>query len=280
MILATMNPASIGGGRTRLPRSIQGLFTSVMLDAHTDEDLEEIFVAELRVHGLLPWSADTTEWFVMSEENKTKVLDIHKAVCRLVDVERSIGRGGGPFEFNLRDLSKLSHLLRGNAANLQAHFRYSKGISSSDRGPRTLALNKFMNLVYTSRFQTLNDQETVRKLIDSKLSVDERLKRTNATIDTSVAGMLRIGTIYMKISDSDAGPKSADIVHSPKTIRTLEALAAAVQSEPPRAVLLEGDCSSGAPSHLTMRHVGKFLQAVQNLSPAKSAHTFPPIGNR
>lgn len=32
VIFGTMNPTSVGGGRTRLPRSLQALFTTVVLD--------------------------------------------------------------------------------------------------------------------------------------------------------------------------------------------------------------------------------------------------------
>lgn len=32
IIFGTMNPTSVGGGRTRLPRSLQALFTTVVLD--------------------------------------------------------------------------------------------------------------------------------------------------------------------------------------------------------------------------------------------------------
>ncbi|CAF5134072.1 unnamed protein product, partial [Rotaria sp. Silwood1] len=39
LLFATMNPSTIGGGRSKLPRSISNLFTIVQLDDYSEEEL-------------------------------------------------------------------------------------------------------------------------------------------------------------------------------------------------------------------------------------------------
>ena len=251
VILATMNPASIGGGRTRLPRSIMSLFTSVMLDAYELDDLKQIFRDSLVKKELM---ANTPEeemgsWFPISQWLMDRTFEVHKEVCELVE-KRSIGRGGGPFEFNLRSLNHLMHVVRGNAKNLQDHYKFASKSGAGDEqyDARTLALNKFMELTYSRRFQTLEDQMIVRKLINrsDRLAVTGEVKEVDEPIDQSVPNMLRVGTVYVPIGSQQLEQRQdSSLVHSPETVCTLEALAAAVQSKPPRAVLLEGDTASG-----------------------------------
>jgi midasin (ATPase involved in ribosome maturation) len=251
VILATMNPASIGGGRTRLPRSIMSLFTSVMLESYELDDLRQIFRDALVKQELMAKTPEEEmgSWFPISQWLMDRTFEVHKEVCDLVE-KRSIGRGGGPFEFNLRSLSHLMHVVRGNAKNLQDHYKYASKSEAGDEqyDARTLALNKFMELTYGRRFQTIEDQIVVRKLINrsDRLAVTGEVKEVDEPIDQSVPNMLRVGTVYVPIGSQQLEQRQdSNLVHSPETVCTLEALAAAVQSKPPRAVLLEGDTASG-----------------------------------
>ena len=94
---------------------------------YTHDDLKNIFESELKKTRLLALSPahDADDWYCMDTNRAESALSIHREICTLVD-KRVIGRGGGPFEFNLRDLSKLTHVLAGNSKNLQHHFRYRK----------------------------------------------------------------------------------------------------------------------------------------------------------
>ncbi|KAL3933399.1 MAG: hypothetical protein SGPRY_000294, partial [Prymnesium sp.] len=241
-IFATMNPASIGGGRTRLPRSIQNLFTNVCLEEFSSKDLAEIFESQLRGRGLL--QTKTSGPRIITKSLARSALQLHNAIRTLVS-ERKVGRGGGPFDFNLRDLTKVIDLLSGNAANLTEHYQQSSvgDDLASDVGTQVLA--KIMNVVYAGRFQTPEDQEEVRHLIedDPRFLHVSGLNQTAATqIDSSVPGILQIGAIFMKVDSS--GQSRSALVSTPRTVMTLEVLAAAVQSNPARSVLLEGETCS------------------------------------
>lgn len=193
------------------------------------------------------------DWNVITISQLDKVFELHLKIIELVE-QRDIGRSGGPFEFNLRDLIKLRDVLEGNAHNMRDHYRYPKAntalANEIDEGPpdvRTLILNKFVSLVYARRFQSRDDQRRVQELINQVEYLgtgDDFLDIANPEVDSSVPGMVRIGTVYLEEGTSESsGGAHTRLVLSPDTIERLEALAAAVQSR--SAVLLEGDTCSG-----------------------------------
>ncbi|CAM9111349.1 unnamed protein product, partial [Ectocarpus sp. 13 AM-2016] len=264
IIFGTMNPTSVGGGRTRLPRSLQALFTTVILDRFKDDELLEIIKRSFAL--LLDASSpggDGEDWGVITESQLEKVYNLHRKIIDWVG-QRDIGRSGGPFEFNLRDLIKLRDVLDGNAHNMHDHYRFFRPNAASAGEPeqrsstthteppdvRTLALNKFVSLVYARRFQSRDDQRRVQDLINQAHFLgtsDDFTGVAEPEVDSSVPGMVRIGTVYLTQGTCEAFGETlsapASLVHSPETIERLEALAAAVQSR--RAVLLEGDTCSG-----------------------------------
>jgi MoxR-like ATPase len=253
-VFATMNPTSVGGGRSKLSRSLQGLFTTVVLDAYEPRELFEIVKG---VFAPLLDPASSEGWNVMTESLLVRTFQLHEALGKLAQ-QREIGRVGGPFELNLRDLAKLRDVLRGNAANLRDQCRFLSGSGEGGRqgdgegeGPgddsdvRTLALQTFFDLVYAQRFQCVEDRARVQALIQSKdyLGVSETLRATiDRVVDASVPGLLRIGAAYL-----DSGCHEDDLgdglVHTPAVVARLEALAAAVAAA--RPVLLEGETCSG-----------------------------------
>ena len=119
-IVATMNPVSVGGNRTKLSRSMENLFTVVSLDGYDDFEMKKILWNIFK--ELLPRD-DSSEWGVITSSQLDTVFEFHNRIRELVDL-RKIGCIGGPFEINLRDLTKLRDVLRGNAKSLRDHFRF------------------------------------------------------------------------------------------------------------------------------------------------------------
>jgi MoxR-like ATPase len=112
---------------------------------------------------------------------------------------------------------------------------------------RTLTLRKFVDLVYTRPFQSLDDQRIVRDEIDRFFKISDNLSAVDdRCIDVSVPPMVRIGIIYLESGGTvseDAEDRTTDFVYTPRSVDVLESLAAAVQCS--RPVLLEGDTCSG-----------------------------------
>jgi midasin (ATPase involved in ribosome maturation) len=97
-IYATMNPASAGGGRSQLPRSLRNLFTAVQVGKPSTAEVRDIASDLFGVcldHGLLEVS------------HVDKLLNFHQAAITGAE-RRDLGRSGTPAEFNLRDLIKVS----------------------------------------------------------------------------------------------------------------------------------------------------------------------------
>jgi MoxR-like ATPase len=263
-VFATMNPVSTGGGRSKLPRSIQSLFTSVLLDGYNDLEMLQILGRCFARLIDMPESGGS-DWGVVTKDQLQIIFNLHSEFQRLV-AQKELGRVGGPYEFNLRDLMKLRDVLAGNAGNLRDHYRFynktaeqmsGSGESANDRlkrdeDVRTLALHKFMQLVYARRFHSEQDRRRAVALIGEPqfLPVGESLQvLAKEEIDTSIPDMVRIGTVYLDVgtrADTTGASTLHGFIHTAHTIAQLESIAAAVQAE--RAVLLEGDTCSGKTS--------------------------------
>eukprot|EP00961_Rhodomonas_salina_P136391 1835103-Rhodomonas_salina.1 len=161
-----------------------------------------------------------------------------------------VGRIGGPYEFNLRDLVKMKDVLSGNAKDQKFHYQQTFGAVDGMHTPKCevneavnlLLLRKVADLVYARPFHSLMDQDQVRQEIEKVFPLSPALAALEAAgnIDESLAGSVRIGSIYMK--RGKAGGKASPLEHTPSTVQQLQMLAAAAQSR--RAVLLEGDTCS------------------------------------
>lgn len=87
-VLATMNPASTGGGRAKLPRSIANLFATVKLDPYS---LQELKVITLTAFASLYAPADKLGKAVVAkshvasfEGETTNIFSVHETVCNMV----------------------------------------------------------------------------------------------------------------------------------------------------------------------------------------------------
>ncbi len=233
-MFATMNPAAIGGGRSRLPRAISNLFASVYLEESTLEEirviLEYMFAEELQNK-------------VLSPAQLRALFELHITIKGMVK-NSDIGRIGGPYEINLRDLARVRDVLAGNSKDQKYHYlvRQDSKKSSSVEDVNVLSLRKFTELVYASPFHSFEDQAAVREQINKYFPLTTALDTKNATDSdiTMVEGSVRIGSIY--ITQGEAYSEAAPLEHTRDTVMQLEMLAAAAQSK--RAVLLEGDTCS------------------------------------
>ena len=233
-VFATMNPAVTGGGRTRLPQSISCLFMMVRLDEYASYELQQIcraLFAKPMADGLV------------TESQVSSIFKLHEAVLQKIKA-REIGRLGGPYEFNLRDLAKVKDVLQACMHDHVLHYGFlpeqrdqSQQVSQSSIA--ILAIRQYLQLVYGQRFQEAADQKAVSQLIE-ELFPQPVTVAAPFSIDSSVSKYVRIGSVYMSKHGEVSCAKPA--VHTPETIRQLELLAVASQSG--RAVLLEGDTCS------------------------------------
>ena len=109
---ATMNPSSIGGGRTKLPRSIKNKFVMLYLNDYLDEELRVI------VEGLFHGAVQQGH---VSRGHVGKIFELHKEIQAACSRRSEVGRVGGPYHFNLRDVIKLRDLVMKNGKDFKFH---------------------------------------------------------------------------------------------------------------------------------------------------------------
>lgn len=235
-IFATMNPASVGGGRSRLPRSVRNLFTAVQLQKPSAEEIKSITLdlfAECLNSGLL------------DQQHAACLLNFHTAAVTAAE-RRDLGRAGAAAEFNLRDLIKVRDIIWANMKDELHHIQLEAaaaaaaaasaggsatgsssggdnsglgwvkpavggalgfGNSAPAAGRRTASstdlrlevLCKVLFSVYGSRFPASDDQEQVQQLIAEHMEVQERelVQSWDTSIECSVPATLRVGAVFL-----------------------------------------------------------------------------------
>eukprot|EP01038_Epipyxis_sp_PR26KG_P004737 gene4737-6644_t len=235
-VFATMNPASIGGGRSKLPRSIKNLFTSLILDDMLDEILLQ------------------------------KLFDIHKDVKSAV-TKRDIGKKGGPFEFNLRTLLQLRELIAENFKDREFFSKSSLGnnpaagltsgnnkvsdrIQPSSNKLTLKILSCLTDMVYASCFQNIEEQARVQTIIQSHMGIAATALDEKVSIDSSAVHFTRVGAVYLKkgkyYNDNAEDynmQRLSPLSQTSSMCQQMQVIASATQSR--RPVLLEGDTCSG-----------------------------------
>ncbi|CAF5108400.1 unnamed protein product, partial [Rotaria magnacalcarata] len=181
-LFATMNPSTIGGGRSKLPRSISNLFSIVQLDDYSENELRMILL-RLFAHDLKENNINMNQLDAL--------FDTHISLKVLVR-QGNLGRTGGPYELNLRDLSKFRDVFRGSIESQLFHYQYmntgdddnqenrskeelNSTVGASDA--RFLSIRKFAQVVYACQFQDQNDFVQACDLINSKFPINAALSK-------------------------------------------------------------------------------------------------------
>ena len=233
-----MNPASTGGGRGKLPRSVESYFLQVQLANFEVLELMHITIALLRSH---------VEAGYLTNKFIEKINLFHYDISEKVRL-RQIGHVGRPNHFNLRDIEKLSNLIGNLSVTHRAHFNLSD--QSNENDPIEMieeqniieSLHVYLNIVYACRFESMADQTAVRQLIDQYFPPAFEFQRsTTIDYDLNLLGYVRLGFVYIEKKDHPA--TTAPCVHSPRTLEHLQILATGVVSK--ATVLIEGDDCSG-----------------------------------
>lgn len=246
IIIAAMNPASIGGGREKLPRSTQTHFIQVQLSAFEVQELMYITISLLRSH---------LDDNYLTSALIEKINQFHYEISENARL-RQIGRLGGPYDFNLRDIEKLSSLIAAHSVTHRAHMNLSEGtILSTAENEMNLSqieeqniirsLHVYLDIVYASRFEYVQDQNLVRQMIRTHFPLEttkDSMENQFEHIDTdlNLQGYTRIGFVYIEKKEYQSTYRP--LVLSERTLEKLQLLAAATVSK--ATVLIEGgDCS-------------------------------------
>ncbi|TKA55663.1 hypothetical protein B0A55_13685, partial [Friedmanniomyces simplex] len=134
-LFAAQNPHHQGGGRKGLPASFVNRFTVVYADAFQSEDL--MLICQRNFPQVPVATLEQAVHFV-------SLLDLD------VTQRRRFGANGGPWEFNLRDISRWLALVSSNQGLLKAG-------SARD----------FVRLLFTQRFRSVTDRTAVQDLFDT-----------------------------------------------------------------------------------------------------------------
>ena len=239
-IFATMNPAAEGGGRAKLSRSIKNTFTTVQIEGYDDDDLQQILKKQFE--GLKRKK-------LVGEEDLRHVFDVYKKVEQSVE-KGEIQGANRKHRLNLRDLKSVHDIVAGNIETQISHHRLmacdddaEESEQDFDKKPVvTSVIRKALQLVFKHRFDNRSAEEQIQHTIDGVVKPPqmELEQKDILSIDLSVGDLVRIGNVYMEKDEARASRGS--LVHTVKTIRQLELLATASQSQ--RAVLLEGPTCS------------------------------------
>ncbi|CAF4262361.1 unnamed protein product, partial [Rotaria sp. Silwood2] len=256
LIFATMNPSTVGGGRNKLPNSIGNLFTIVQLEQYSTAELRLILNGDFQ---------DKLEEKKIDMSQLDAAFGMHCALKTLVQ-EGKIGRTGGPYELNLRDLTKFRDVFCGSIDSQLFHYRFMNTASDDEdkqdqlstavndtsvarpninvSDARILSIRKFAQVAYASQFQGKDDFNKACSIIHESFPINSTLsKRENdCSIDTAVPSIVRIGSIYIPTGRELPSKENFGLIHTRNTVRQLELLAAACQSG--RTILLEGDICS------------------------------------
>ncbi|EDN07367.1 conserved hypothetical protein [Histoplasma mississippiense (nom. inval.)] len=131
VLFAAQNPHHQGGGRKGLPASFVNRFTVVYADSFSDDDLKMICK---RLSPLAP------------EREIQQLVEFVSSLNIKITNERLLGTTGGPWEINLRDISRWLRLLEST--------------------PIRVSPSQFLDVVISQRFRTHGDRSLVLSLYE------------------------------------------------------------------------------------------------------------------
>ena len=152
-----MNPSNIGGGRSKLPRSIRNLLTVVHLDEYDENELK-IIVKKLFL--------DLVSENLITDTQVDKLFEFYLNLRKKIK-NKDVGKVGGPYEVNLRDFTKLHDILKGNFKDQQNQHAFTTQVNSQTENKTSadfdiLVIQKFLELIFAKQFQKEEDQEEIK----------------------------------------------------------------------------------------------------------------------
>lgn len=230
-IFATMNPSSCGS-RYQLPRSISNLFSMVLVENYSVNEIYTIFHKKCEEKGILYKSLISSIMIKM-------IMELHDSITKSIVLQT----------FNLRDLMKLADLIYENSGDQLTSLKYIHKVDIStisnekydEKDVRVMGLRKFLEVVYASGISNPSSKKLIMEMINAKFPFSNPL--FDNTIHKSES-MIRIGSVYLR--KGDYVNKISDFVETQTAISQLELIALGSQSK--RGVLLEGDTASGKTS--------------------------------
>ncbi|KAK3110659.1 AAA ATPase midasin [Teratosphaeriaceae sp. CCFEE 6253] len=209
-LFAAQNPHQQGGGRKGLPASFVNRFTVVYADAFHAEDLMLICR-----QGFPQVPLDALQQIVRF----VSLLD------REVTQRRSFGASGGPWEFNLRDISRWLALM-----------------TSDDGLLKSGNARDFVRLLFTQRFRSAADRTSVTKLFESVFP--DSLSASDLFSSISPHD-LQLGLALLPRHATRAAPTNATVSNSRSSdhLRLFESVMLCVQQRWP--VIITGPSGCG-----------------------------------
>ncbi|XP_062514773.1 uncharacterized protein LOC134190335 [Corticium candelabrum] len=238
-----MNPTSVGGGRAKLPQSVESMFVKVHLQEYSLEEEARIFLDQFDSKRLVGDDDGRIK------EDLRNLVQLHRDVKELVD-RKEIGKQGGPYELNVRDLLKMRDVLYGNIFSLRSHLQLTDGERQSkvarqafvNDNARIAALRTAGDLVYSKRFLSLEDQTKVMTVVDKlfpSVGIADNIVQ-NVTIDTNLPNSVQIGFVYLTKGHEES--PFTPLFPTTTLNQQLQVLASAVVSG--RVVFLQGPTCS------------------------------------
>ncbi|EEP81459.1 conserved hypothetical protein [Uncinocarpus reesii 1704] len=208
VLFATQNPHHQGGGRKGLPASFVNRFTVVYADSFTKSDLELI------CKSLSP---------KVPPEQAGLMVEFVSALNIQLLSDRRLGVIGGPWEVNLRDLSRWLRLLE--QSDLRIHP------------------SQFLDILFNQRFRTLEDRRSVSKLYEKVFGLAPEPKSYfhNLSADTYCIGVGRLQRDMLL--QRTYGEHMAII---PRDLPILESLMLCVENRWPSVLVGPSGCGKSA----------------------------------
>ena len=241
-VFATMNPTSVGGGRAKLPQSVESLFVKVHLQEYSLEEEAHICVDQFDAKGLIGDDG-------LNKEDLRNLVQLHRDVKEMVD-RKEIGKQGGPYELNVRDLLKMRDVLYGNIFSLRSHLELNEDERQSKAARQTFvndnariaALRTASELVYSKRFSSIEDQRKVITAVDKlfpSAGIADHIVH-DVTIDVNLPNSVQIGFVYLTKGHEES--PFTPLLSTTTLNQQLQLLASAVVSG--RVVFLQGPTCS------------------------------------
>ena len=254
---AAVNPASVGGGRSKLPPSVKDLFTVISLkEGHREiSNTDALHIIEQK--HLKQLDLDTES--VIYKQLKDALSDVHTTIQGHVHEKRDLGSGGSKI-INLRTLEKVALLLGSRLGQGESSIKLNAN-KEEDIPHIKQFFFQIIDVVYKWKFRSEGCRNKVQDIIKSKA---DAIQATYDTIPKITAmgygGTIRFGNVALPRGSA----KSASIPLPPSAESQCRLCALASASVSSLAVLLEGPSGSGKTALIRefARICGQTLQLI------------------